>query len=521
MKKIFSFITIGLALMALLSACQEKQTIPQPSGKGVDLRYRVENEYNLDAISPKPFNITVKSSKPWTITSAHPDWCIIEQEEGEAQPDSLVHIGQGENTTLKVQYYNNPSLDDRTDYIEIASDGWVAKKVTINQKGIAYLNVPEADIEEGLMIEKAGGDLVIHVKSNQKWTAKIVPEDGADKADWVSITDGASGELDGIVTMNVKENSGEKRYAYVAVYDRHDEERAKIHITQDGVQLDPETFEIRVGFDQTSASLNVVSNTKWEAEMGSETEWLTIDNPTGHNLNGTINLTVQNNAAGTSMRKTSIILKTIAANPGDPVAQKEIVVKQAYPISPVRHFMDNDEMGSWKSDWANAPVYTKDYGTLFAAKSRLNQGSMPFGTYTFRWKDLTPDSGAAEAIRVRHWFCFDEGCELKFDLRPVDGKCSFDFNAAGDGNKPSVSAYTDVDWSKPIEITYKFDPSGADFCHVTYLVNGNEAGNFDTSENLLRSVKWGSKINMYLGVDKSGSAVLEWYEYTEPMNWDE
>ena len=69
MKKIFSFITIGLALMALLSACQEKQTIPQPSGKGVDLRCRVENEYNLDAISPKPFNITVKSSKPWTANA--------------------------------------------------------------------------------------------------------------------------------------------------------------------------------------------------------------------------------------------------------------------------------------------------------------------------------------------------------------------------------------------------------------------------------------------------------------------
>ena len=52
-------------------------------------------------------------------------------------------------------------------------------------------------------------------------------------------------------------------------------------------------------------------------------------------------------------------------------------------------------------------------------------------------------------------------------------------------------------------------------------MNGVEAGTFETSENLLRTVKWGSKINMYFGVDKSGSAVCEWYEYTAPLNWDE
>ena len=38
------------------------------------------------------------------------------------------------------------------------------------------------------------------------------------------------------------------------------------------------------------------------------------------------------------------------------------------------------------------------------------------------------------------------------------------------------------------------------------------------------TTKWGSKINMYLGVaadGNPGSAILEWYEYTESINWDE
>ena len=90
-------------------------------------------------------------------------------------------------------------------------------------------------------------------------------------------------------------------------------------------------------------------------------------------------------------------------------------------------------------------------------------------------------------------------------------------------NKPTLEAYTELDFTQPVEITYKFDPSGANYCHVTYLVNGVETNSFDTSESLLRSITWGSNINLYIGVDNenSGSAVLEWYEYTPPMNWED
>jgi threonine/homoserine efflux transporter RhtA len=72
-----------------------------------------------------------------------------------------------------------------------------------------------------------------------------------------------------------------------------------------------------------------------------------------------------------------------------------------------------------------------------------------------------------------------------------------------------------------VEITYKFDPSGAGYCHVTYYVNGVEAGSFDTSEGMLRTVTWGASINMYIGVQDADSAICEWYDYTPPMNWDE
>ncbi|MBO4742258.1 MAG: BACON domain-containing protein [Bacteroidales bacterium] len=513
MKKVLTLFCTAAAMLLWLAGCVEKpEEFPDDY---VDLRYRVADSYNLDALSPKPFTIVVKSTKPWTIKSYHPVWCIIDIEEGEATADSLVRVGRGENTTVRVQYYDNTDLDDRTDVIEIASAGYIGKQVTVYQKGIAYLNVPEADLDEGMMFEKAGGELTLHVNSNQDWSAKVI------EGDWLKVSAGATGKLDGEIKVSAGENSGEKRYATVAIYDRHGEERAIVKFTQDGVQLDPATFEIRAGYDQLSVELNVVSNAKWVAEKGGETDWFTIDNPDGHEGTDVLRLTLQDNSAGTSLRKSSIIIKTIASNPGDAVAEKEIILKQAYPITPVRHIMDNDEIGNWESDWANPPAYTKDVGTLFTAKCRLHNGSMPFGNYTFRWKDYVADPAAAEAIRVRHWFCYGESCEMKFDIRPAEGKISFDFNVAGDGNKPSISAYTACDFTQPIEITYKFDPSGAEHCHVTYLVNGVEAASFDTSESMLRTVTWGTKVNMYLGVDKSGSAVMEWYEYTPPMNWED
>ena len=346
MKKFVYILLAAAALTAGLTACESKEEKNAGEEDIIDLRYRVESEYTLDAVSAKPFTIVVKSSHPWTIRSYHPDWCIIEQEDGEAVDPELVHVGKGESTSVKVQYYDNTSLDDRTDYIEIASGAWIGKKVTIYQKGIAYLRVPEADIEGGLMVEKAGGEILVNVLTNQKWSARILPE-GDGGTDWLAVSEGETGELDGAVKVAVEENTGEKRYANVAIYDRNGEERALIKITQDGVQLDPETFEVRVSYDQNAATLNVISNAKWTAE--GDGDWFSIDNPDGHDGDGTLTLTItDNNTDG--LRKGTITLKTVAADEGDAVAEKEVVIKQSYKIEPVRRVVDNDELGAWKSD---------------------------------------------------------------------------------------------------------------------------------------------------------------------------
>ena len=512
MKKIFILFCCAAALVTGLTGCQQKVEEPE---KIVDLRYRAQDSYDLPATGAKAFTILVASTEPWTVTSAHPDWCIISEEEGDASDPALVHEGKAEATTIRVQYYDNTFLDDREDKITIQSDYWIGKEITVRQKGSAFLTVSEEDLDQD--VTKQGGDHYIHIQSNQDWSVRVT--DG----DWVTVTEGATGNGTGVATVSAAENSSELRYAEVTVYDRHDVATALIRFTQDGVQLVPLATEIRAGYDQLSGELEVLSNAKWIVTKESEADdWFQILTPSGEG-DGKIQLSFTQND-GEALRSAVIILKNVVAHEGDFAATKEIKVKQAYKITPVRVMFNSDELGNWSSDWTNAPSYNKDLGgTLFTAKARLHNSSKPFGNYTFHWSAITQNPASETTVRVRHWFCFNEGAELKADIRPGDGKVSYDVNAAGDGNKPSLNAYTDLDFTQPVEITYKFDPSGAGFCHVTYLVNGKETNSFDTSESLLRTITWGTTINLYIGVDNenSGSAVLEWYEYTPPMNWED
>ena len=318
MKKIL-YTVFAVLLAGGLWSCTPKEEVKEE--KVVDLRYRVNDSYDLPAAGAPQITILVASTDPWTVTSAHPDWCIIDIEEGSGQDADAVHTGKADVTTVRVQYYNNTDLDDRTDQLIIATDTWVGKKVTVNQKGCAFLSVPEEDL--AFDVVKAGGDYQIHISSNQPWSSKVT--DG----DWVSIADGASGEGDGTVTVTAAENVEELRYAAVTIYDRHGAAMATALFTQDGVQLVPGSTELRAGFDQTSSELEVVSNTKWTVTKASESDdWFTIDTPTGEG-NGNIKLSLTPNT-GTTMRRSSIILKNVVDNEGDYAVEKEITVKQAY-----------------------------------------------------------------------------------------------------------------------------------------------------------------------------------------------
>lgn len=510
MKRL-AYIILAVSALALgVTACDsQKGQVPAANTDGVELRYRANDIYELTAKNAEPIVIVVKSTKPWTVRSYNPDWCMIDHESGEAVADSLVHVGKGENTTVRIQYYDNVDLDDRTDYIEIASDGWVGKKVTVNQKGSAYISVP--DEEQKIFIPKAASEAVFHVSSNQPWSAAITKIDG----DWLSITEGSTGEGDGEVKVTALDNPAEMRYATVTLYDRHDKVVTEIKYTQDGVQLEPEFDEIRAQWNAAEASLAVAANTKWTVVKKDESDdWFTIQTAsfTG---DGVIKLTMQQNDA-TYIRSSSIIIATEPdAGTGFQV-KREILVRQAYASTPVKYMMDPTEVSEWKSDKGLDPVYQEGAGMYFEkgtgdAYARLNR-SMPAGSYAFHWKNFSAD------VEVRHWFCYSGGQEIK--LYFYGSSIDLSFSVSAPEEKPvktsGVTSGFDPAQDHTISVDYAQD---GEYCAITVSVDGVMAYKFNTGPNSVSNCKWGANINMYLGVDK-GSAVMDWYEYTPPFSWD-
>lgn len=477
--------------------------------KWVDLRYRAEDSYSLPWESPEAFSFLVKSTDPWTVRSYNPDWCTITPAEGEGNPA----IADAETYTVSVQYKDNAQLDDRVDTLEIKSDYWVGKLITVYQKGNAYLDVK--DEEQNLEIAKTGGELTFAVKANQDWSAKVI-----EGGDWLSVKSGATGSLDGSVSLTIGENTGEKRYGAVSVIDRHGEERVVVKVTQDGVQLDPATFEVRAAHNQGVYELTVVSNASWKAEKTDDkAQWFTIENP--ENTGEAVLRIVMNDNEGNSLRRTAIKLTTVA-EPGEPVVEREVVLKQAYLQVPQRTVFNDSEMSYWSPDKGVNPVYLGEQGTYFEATSsgsvyaRLYRSGMPMGTHTYRWHTFSPE------VRVRLWWTFGNNNEIKYNLRADgDGNGYTEISTSPSGPDADFVNVEGIDMTVPHEMTVKFTPSEINegYCHVQFILDGVEFQSFDTGDNAVMECTWQKEIGIYFGC-YTGNAICEWYDYTEPFSWD-
>lgn len=478
--------------------------------KWVDLRYRAEDSYSLPWTSPEAFSFLVKSTDPWTVRSYNPDWCTITPAEGEGN----VVIKDAETYTVTVQYKDNNQLDDRTDTLEIKSDYKIGKLITVYQKGNAYLDVK--DEQQSLEIAETGGELTFSVSANQDWSVKVI-----EGGDWLAVKTGATGSLDGSVTLTTEENTGEKRYGAVSVLDRHGEERVVVKVTQDGVQLDPATFEVRAAYNQGVYELNVVSNATWKAEKTDDkAQWFTIDNP--ENTGEAVLRIVLNDNGGTSLRKTAIRITTIA-EPGEPVVTREVVLKQAYLQKPVRTVFNDAELVDWSADKGVNPVYLGEQGTYFEATTsgsvyaRLYRSGMPMGTHTYRWHTFSP-----EGVRVRLWWTFGNNNEIKYNLRDEgDGNGYTEISTSPSGPDADFVNVEGIDMTVPHEMTVKFTPSEINegYCHVQFILDGVEFQSFDTGDGAVMECTWQKEIGIYFGC-YTGNAICEWYDYTEPFSWD-
>ncbi|MGL5261552.1 MAG: BACON domain-containing protein, partial [Bacteroides sp.] len=263
--KLNKTLLIGLVFSASLLAGIYGCSSNDSEMKSVDLRYKVDDSYLVEASEPELITFTVKSSDPWSVFGTDEEWYEISPNEGQA--DSIY--------TVKLQCKENTDLDDRSDTITIKSDYWVGKQFQVTQKGTAFISIGGSNFE--LPQETSEDTFTIH--SNQKWSAKVTAGE-----DWLTITSADNGEKDGTLTVQAILNKGEKRTGEVTIYDRYETPYLIATYTQDGVMLNPAAPENGKWYALYSEAQSIVipveSNGDWivSKENEEDDDWFSFEN---------------------------------------------------------------------------------------------------------------------------------------------------------------------------------------------------------------------------------------------------
>ena len=355
--------SVYAALPALLTmlfavACQDDE--PQ---KWVDLRYKAEDAYILEATAPSPIRLQVKSTDPWRVYGLHDDWCTITPAEGTS----------GEIFDVEVCYSDNSALDDRIDTLIIRSDYWIGKWIQVRQKGIAYLDLEDADNVELLQTGSSGS---FKIRSNQDWSVRL-----GENASWLNVSSDLAGSGDGEIAFSAGENKGERRYADLVICDRHGETVHVVTVAQVGVQLDPAETLIKTDYTAKTYSLDVVSNASWTVSREDEQqEWFSFEK-TSFEGSDKLVITIGENP-NTSIRNATIILRTIKAE-GVTQVEKRIVLRQANDPVPEHYEFNSGEQTKWSVNQGTASFAD---GDVTFSPGRLLRYEFRTGNYKIRIK---------------------------------------------------------------------------------------------------------------------------------------
>lgn len=487
MKQILNYRISWKALLMLPLVHFSLQGCHDDAISGVDLRYRAEDMYELEANNPAPITFQVKSTKPWEVIGTQ-GWYSISPDKGEA----------GETHDVTITCSSNKELDDRIDTISIKSDYWVGKRFVLLQKGIAYLNADGTDFT----ISKDGGTAAFQVRANQKWTARVT-----DGASWLSIVSGEAGELDGEVQVSVKKNNGERRVGLVELCDRHGVARCVVECVQTGVVLEPakpengKWFALEANAQQFEVA--VETNADWTAEKNDENDsWFNILSVTSDK----ITLSVMKNE-GQAVRQGIVLLKT-KAEEGIESITKELKFKQineeytlefplnkTYPIG-VHSIASNNLPGKY----------------IFYFNGNISVKADAMFTLTWQW-------GSAGS----------EFCQVSSRLRTggyAQGGTSPWNNVY---NYANVTGGTKLDLSKPHTLGFKVEENADVIPAMTnciWYVDGVEVMNMKKKNGFFNpsTMTWERVFtpNGELKLDVKGDAVtLEKYECTPVLDWGE
>lgn len=474
-----SFYFALLSVFPLLQSCKDEDE----STKWVDLRYRVEDSYLLEAKNPESISFQVKSTDPWEVLGTQ-NWYSVSPDRGEA----------GQTATVTITCTENTHLDDRIDTISIKSDYWTGKRFVLTQKGVAFLDVAETDF----ILSKDVDQKAFKVLSNQKWTAKVTEGDN-----WLSIVSGESGEINGEVVVKSIANTGEQRIGKVAILDRHGIVRQMVNCVQDGVMLSPAVPENGKWFaiyeKAQTLEVQVEANAEWIAsKVNEEDDWFTIKKTT---FNGSDKLIIEVSAHNGSSVRTGIINLASKAAEGTTPVVKQVKFKQANPQTPDVKTLNQLINGSYYGPNGLAPGLYNFYVSSMSAK----KFSLFFiwGDYELRYRVYDSKT----MLSTRPW-CADVFDERGNCIKPVDT------------SKMNILSF---------DIKESIDSKGRSWIYTEWILNGVsivsaisdgvDAGGYDDTWKAPWSVA--TQGGTFLITTAEGSAILDKYEYIAPLVWGE
>lgn len=483
LKNLFKFamIMVWCISISLIISCSDNDE----RQNWVDLRYNVQDSYMLDAINPAPLSFQVKSTDPWKVYNLHEGWCSIDPLTGD-DPEQIFNV--------TVKYSDNNQLDDRSDSLIIQSDYWIGKWVKIIQKGTAFLNLE--NFEDILLEKVSNASGFFFVKSNQDWSAKVTKGEN-----WLTLTEGATGKLNGKIKFSAQENKGAKRYATITVYDRHGVERASAEVIQDGVQLDAETLLIKTDYAPKEYFLHVLSNSEWMVvKDDQDADWYSFES-TEHSGTTDLKILIQENKSS-AVRKTTFTIKS-KAMPGVESVKSTIVLKQSNKSVPEIHQLDANEIAKWTVN-GTAPVIVDGDNASFDAKggnSRIYRDKFGPGLYQFKINSWT------ETAHSIIFVCYKSN-EIRFHMNAKNGTTDM-----------STSPWLDIS-------NVKFDPTQSHILGLDIVVN-SETNKLDITYlldgkplHVLKDyVDSSETATIYMGANQTGTVVYDYWSYTPQINW--
>ncbi|MCB9002059.1 MAG: leucine-rich repeat protein [Bacteroidales bacterium] len=243
---------------------------------------------SIDAAASSTATVDVNSNTTWTASSDQ-TWL------------SLSTVSATDSVTLTLTALANPTVVSRTATITVSATGVTSQTITVTQAaGEATLNVSSSAVS----VDTYASSATVDVTSNTTWTTS------SDQA-WLTV-DPASATGNGTITLAAETNAtGAERTATITVFVSNDVNRT-ITVTQPKGLLSVSSSTVSIGgTDNSTATIDVTSNTTWTAS--SDQAWLTVD-PASATGNGTLTLTASVNPIMESRTATITVSATGVAS---------------------------------------------------------------------------------------------------------------------------------------------------------------------------------------------------------------